>query len=62
MSLMRGIVTNMKYICINCGYIYDPEKGDPSSSIPPGTAFDDLPDDWVCPLCYVTQDSFDPMD
>jgi len=52
----------MKYICVNCGYIYDPEKGDPGSGIVPGTAFDDLPDDWICPLCYVSKDQFDPMD
>ncbi|MDC7239247.1 MAG: rubredoxin [Spirochaetales bacterium] len=51
-----------KYICINCGYIYDPEAGDPMGEIPPGTAFEDLPDSWVCPLCYTTKDNFDPMD
>ena len=52
----------MKYICVNCAYVYDPEKGDPSANIPAGTAFEDLPDDWVCPLCYVDKDSFDPVD
>ena len=52
----------MKYICINCGYIYDPAVGDVVGDIPPGTAFDDLPDDWVCPICYVSKDKFDPMD
>jgi len=52
----------MKHICVNCGYIYDSEQGDPSQGIPPGTAFDDLPDDWVCPLCYVDKDLFDPLD
>jgi rubredoxin len=41
----------MRDICSNCGYIYRPEKGDPTQNIPPGTAFDDLPNDWVCPLC-----------
>lgn len=51
-----------KYICINCGYIYDPEIGDPMNGIPPGTAFEDLPEDWVCPMCYVDKDSFDPLD
>lgn len=51
-----------KYICINCGYIYDPEVGDPMNGIPPGTAFKDLPDNWVCPMCYVGKDSFDPLD
>ena len=52
----------MKYICINCGYIYDPDKGDPANGIVPGTPFDDLPDDWVCPMCYAGRDQFDPMD
>jgi rubredoxin len=51
-----------KYICINCGYIYDPEAGDPMNEIRPGTAFEDLPADWVCPMCYVGKDSFDPLD
>ena len=51
-----------RYICINCGYIYDPEKGDPMNDIPPGVAFEDLPDSWVCPMCYAEKDSFDPLD
>jgi len=52
----------LKYICVNCGYIYDPEEGDPMGEIPPGTAFEDLPETWVCPLCYSTKDLFDPVD
>jgi rubredoxin len=52
----------MKYICINCGYVYDPAKGDPDNGVSPGTAFEDLPDDWICPICYVGQDQFDPME
>ena len=40
-----------KWKCTACEYVYDPEKGDPDSGIPPGTAFEDLPDDWICPLC-----------
>ena len=52
----------MKYICINCGYVYDPAVGDPENGIAPGTAFEDLPEDWVCPLCYVSVDQFDPME
>jgi rubredoxin len=52
----------MKYICINCGYIYDPKEGDPANNIEPGTLFDNLPDDWVCPICYVTKDNFDPLE
>ena len=47
-----------KYECIVCGYIYDPEKGDPDSNISPGTAFENLPDEWVCPVCGVGKDQF----
>ena len=50
-----------KYICVNCGYVYDPEYGDPENGVPPGTSFEDLPDDWVCPLCYVGKEQFDEL-
>ena len=46
------------YICEMCGYVYDPEKGDPSTDINPGTKFDDLPDDWACPQCGARKDHF----
>ena len=49
-----------KYFCNPCGYTYDPEKGDPEHGIAPGTAFEDLPADWCCPLCGVTKDMFQP--
>jgi rubredoxin len=52
----------MKYICINCGYIYDPAVGDPGSGVSPGTTFDDILDDWVCPICYVSKENFDPLE
>ena len=53
----------MKYICEVCGYVYDPAVGDPDSGIePPGTAFEDIPDDWVCPICGVGKDEFKPED
>lgn len=48
-----------KYKCIVCGYIYDPEEGDPDAGIVPGTPFDKLPYDWVCPVCGVTKDDFE---
>ena len=51
-----------RYICANCGYIYDPQQGDPMNDIEPGTAFTDLPEAWVCPMCYARQDQFDPLD
>ena len=50
----------MKYVCVVCGYVYDPAEGDPDSGIEPGTAFDDIPDDWACPLCGVGKDQFEP--
>jgi rubredoxin-NAD+ reductase len=53
---------NMKYICDVCGWIYDEELGDPENNIPPGTKFEDLPDDFVCPLCYVGKESFSKFD
>jgi rubredoxin len=51
-----------KYICIACGYVYDTEEGDSTSGIDPGTAFEDLPDDWVCPMCGVGKEMFKEMD
>ena len=50
-----------KYRCTVCGYIYDPAKGDPEGDIAPGTSFDDLPDDWVCPECGVGKDMFEAV-
>ena len=47
-----------KYICDPCGYVYDPEVGDPDNGIAPGTAFEDLPEDWVCPICGVGKEDF----
>ncbi len=51
-----------KYRCTVCGYIYDPEDGDPHTGISPGTAFEDIPDDWTCPICGVAKADFIPMD
>jgi rubredoxin len=50
-----------KYQCGPCGYIYDPEVGDPDSGIAPGTAFEDIPDDWTCPVCGVSKDMFEKI-
>ena len=50
-----------KYHCLACGYIYDPELGDEDAGIKPGTPFEDLPDDWVCPTCGSTKDMFEPL-
>ena len=46
------------YVCDVCGYEYDPAIGDPDNDIKPGTAFKDLPDNWVCPVCGVGKDQF----
>lgn len=51
----------MKYRCKVCDYIYDPEKGDPTQGIKPGTPFKDLPKDWICPVCGVGKDQFEPL-
>ena len=47
-----------KYVCKICGYVYDPEKGDPDKGIAPGTSFQDLPNDWVCPVCGAGKEQF----
>lgn len=48
-----------KWACTVCGYVYDPAAGDPDSGIEAGTAFEDLPDTWVCPVCGVGKDLFE---
>lgn len=47
-----------KYVCDICGYIYDPANGDPDNGVLPGTAWEQVPADWVCPLCGVGKDQF----
>jgi len=47
-----------KYECTVCGYVYDPELGDPDGGIAPGTRFEDIPDDWVCPVCGAAKSEF----
>jgi rubredoxin len=49
-----------KYVCDVCGYVYDPAAGDSASGVSAGTKFEDLPADWVCPMCGVAKDSFSP--
>lgn len=51
-----------RYVCIPCGWIYDPVEGDPDSGIAPGTPFKDIPDDWTCPACGVGKEYFKPED
>lgn len=58
----QGKVSKMKkYRCKVCGYVYDPEKGDPDSGINPGTPFEKLPDDWVCPICGAEKSDFEEV-
>jgi rubredoxin len=51
-----------KYICIACGYIYDPEIGDPDNGVDPGTSWENVPEDWLCPLCGVGKDQFEEVE
>jgi len=51
-----------KYICSACGYIYDEAEGDPDSGIAPGTRWENVSDEWVCPECGVDKSYFDPLD
>ena len=48
-----------KYVCTICGYVYDPEQGYPDNGVEPGTKFEDLPDDWECPVCGASKDDFE---
>jgi len=50
----------MKYECAACGYVYDPEAGDPENGVEPGTPFENLPHGWVCPECGIGKDMFEP--
>lgn len=49
-----------KYECV-CGYVYDPEVGDPDNGVAPGTAFEDISDDWVCPVCGLDKSAFEAL-
>jgi len=50
----------VKYVCEVCGYVYDPAVGDPANGVEPGTAWENLKEDWVCPVCGVGKDQFKP--
>ncbi|MGB7062198.1 MAG: rubredoxin [Candidatus Zixiibacteriota bacterium] len=51
-----------KWECLVCGYVYDPEVGDPESEGDPDTAFEDLPDDWICPECGADREEFERLE
>ncbi len=48
-----------RYVCEICGYVYDPEQGDPDNGVAPGTKWEDVPDDYECPVCGAGKDAFE---
>jgi len=56
------VIDMQKWQCKACPYVYDPALGDPDNGIPPGTPFEDLPDDWLCPECVLGKEFFEPLD
>jgi len=56
------VIKTPKYKCTVCGWVYDPELGDPDGGIKPGTPFEEIPDDWVCPVCGAAKDEFERME
>lgn len=59
----KEVVPKMaKYQCSVCGYIYDPKSGDPDGGIKPGTPFEEIPDNWVCPVCGASKDQFEKIE
>lgn len=59
-SSRKGEPKMKKYVCEVCGWVYDPEEGDANAGIEPGVAFEDLPDDYICPVCGAGKDQFSP--
>ena len=55
----KGAMKMQKYVCAVCGYVYDPAEGDPDHGIAPGTAWENVSEDWVCPVCGVNKDQFE---
>jgi rubredoxin len=61
-KLKEGVKNMTKYKCLICGYVYDPAVGDLDNGVEAGTAFEDLPDNWVCPECGADKDEFEPLE
>jgi rubredoxin len=61
-QIHEGVRDMKKYKCLMCGYVYDPEVGDPDNGVEAGTAFEDLPDGWVCPECGAGKNEFEPIE
>ena len=60
-SAKKSEVKKKKYKCLICAHVYNPDVGDPDSGLPPGTAFEDLPDNWVCPVCGTEKENFEEV-
>lgn len=58
----RTVFVMKKYRCIVCGYVYDPVDGDEDGGIAPSTPFEEIPDDWVCPICSAGKEDFEVID
>lgn len=54
--------TKQLWVCTSCGFIYDPDEGDPDGGIPPGTPFEEIPDTWFCPVCGARKADFEPYE
>lgn len=62
-SLVVAAETETKlWICMSCGFVYDPDEGDPDGGIPPGTPFAEIPDSWFCPVCGARKSDFEPYE
>ena len=61
MICVKEVLCVKKYVCDVCGYVYEPVDGDPDNGIAPGTPFEDIPEDWTCPLCGVSKENFSPV-
>jgi rubredoxin len=59
--LKRGLELLYRWKCSICDYIYDPEKGDPENNVTSGTSFEELPENWVCPVCGAPKDVFEKL-
>jgi rubredoxin len=61
-AALVGTLGLVKWMCESCGFIYDPDEGDPDGGIPPGTQFDDIPETWFCPVCGARKRDFSPYE
>ena len=59
---LRADAEAPRWLCVACGWVYDPAEGDPDSGIEPGTPFEDIPEDWMCPICGATKADFEQLE